>query len=163
MALLTLSSISGVRGGVRARVIKKLCISYILLLFIPVPLQALEVNTAIENALSLGDNSKYGQLKFDIRYRYEYVYTSDNSPIKTANANTLRLRLGYLSPELYSLQTYIEYAGNLAMQEDFNSLQNGLTGYETIVDPQAQELNQFWLSYKAIPGTLLKGAGNVSI
>jgi hypothetical protein len=151
------SFFSVIRRGGRARIIKKLCISYILLLFIPVPLQALGVNAAIENALSLGDNSKYGQLKFDTRYRYEYVHTSDNSLIKTANANTLRLRLGYMSPELFGLQSYIEYAGNLAMQEDFNSLQNGFTGYETIVDPQAQELNQLWLSYKGIPDTLLKG------
>ncbi len=137
--------------------LNKLFKSCLLSLFIPASAQALGVNATLENALGLGDNSKYGRLKFDVRYRYENVHVSDNAPTKTAHANTLRLRLGYLSPELFRLQTYIEYAGNLAMQEDFNSSRNGFTGYEMIVDPQAQELNQFWLSYKGIPDTLLKG------
>ena len=111
----------------------------------------------VENALQFGEQGKYGQIKFDLRYRYEHVHITDNSPIKSANANTLRLRLGYLTPEFYNLQVYAEYEGNLAMQEDYNSLRNGFTDYEIVADPQEQELNQFWLSYKGIPDTLIKG------
>ncbi|CAC9436384.1 hypothetical protein, partial [uncultured Gammaproteobacteria bacterium] len=55
------------------------------------------------------------------------------------------------------MQVYAEYEGNLAMQEEYNSLRNGLTNYEVIADPQEQELNQFWLSYRGIPDTLIKG------
>jgi len=111
----------------------------------------------VENALQFGEQGKYGQIKFDLRYRYEHVHITDNSPIKSANANTLRLRLGYLTPEFYNLQVYAEYEGNLAMQEDYNSLRNGFTDYEIVADPQEQELNQFWLSYRGIPDTLIKG------
>jgi len=116
-----------------------------------------EFNKSVENALKFGENAKYGRLQVNLRYRYEYVHLKDNAPTHSANANTMRLRLGYLTPEIYSLQSYIEYEGNLAMQEDYNSLGNGLSGYETVRDPQAQELNQFFLSYKGIPNTLIKG------
>jgi hypothetical protein len=124
-------------------------------MFIPVP--AVAIDEAIESALRLGNKSKYGQFSFDIRYRYQNVHVDNNSPIKTANANTLRLRLGYLTPELYHIQSYIEYEGNLAMQEDYNSTRNGYTGFETVADPEAQELNQFWLSFTGITDTLIKG------
>jgi hypothetical protein len=69
----------------------------------------------------------------------------------------MRLRLGYLTPEFHGLQVYAEYEGNLSMQDDYNSLRNGKTNYEVVADPQEQELNQFWLSYKGIPDTLIKG------
>jgi hypothetical protein len=52
-----------------------------------------------------------------------------------------------LTPELYHFQSYIEYEGNLAMQEDYNSTRNGHTGYETVADPEGQELNQFSRTY----------------
>lgn len=69
----------------------------------------------------------------------------------------MRLRLGYLTPEFHGLQVYAEYEGNLSMQDNYNSLRNGKTNYEVVADPQEQELNQFWLSYKGIPDTLIKG------
>lgn len=119
--------------------------------------QAAGINETVENALMFGKQGEYGQLKFDLRYRYENVHITDDLPIKTANASTLRLRFGYLTPEFYSIQVYAEYEGNLAMQEEYNSLRNGLTNYEVITDPQEQELNQFWLSYRGIPDTLIKG------
>ncbi len=126
-------------------------------IFFSMSVQATDINTAVENALMFGQQGKYGQLTFDLRYRYENVHIDNDLPIKTANANTLRLRAGYLSPELFKFQIFAEYEGNLAMQEDYNSLRNGLTDYETVADPQKQELNQFWLSYKGIPDTLIKG------
>jgi len=135
----------------------KRCYIALIALVISMPIQALGINEAVEDALLFGEQGKYGQVKFDLRYRYENVNTSHNSPIKTAHANTLRLRLGYLTPEFHNLQIYAEYEGNLAMQEDYNSLRNGLNNYETVADPQEQELNQFWLSYKGLPDTLIKG------
>ncbi|MCK5353786.1 MAG: alginate export family protein [Methyloprofundus sp.] len=123
----------------------------------PTSAQATNIDNSVENALFLGQQGEYGQIKFDLRYRYENVHITNDLPVKTANANTLRLRAGYLTPDFFNLQAYIEYEGNLAMQEDFNSLRNGYTHYETVADPQVQELNQFWLTYKGIPGTLIKG------
>jgi len=129
----------------------------VFLCFVFKAVPALAFDEVIENALKLGNESKYGQLSFDIRYRYQNVHVDNDLPTKTANANTLRLRLGYLTPELYHFQSYIEYEGNLAMQEDYNSTRNGYTGFETVADPEAQELNQFWLSFTGITDTLIKG------
>lgn len=124
-------------------------------MFISVPASA--IDDVIENALKLGDESKYGQLQFDLRYRYQNVHVDNDLPTKTANANTLRLKLGYLTPEFYHFQSYVEYEGNLAMQEDFNSTRNGTIDYETVADPEAQELNEFWLSFTGIADTSIKG------
>lgn len=121
------------------------------------PVSAYEFDKPIEKALKFGqDENKYGQIKFDLRYRYEYVNQEDVA-VKSANGNTLRLRLGYLTPEFHGLQAFFEYEGNLAMQEDYNSLQNGRTQYSVIADPQKQELNQGWITYKGIPDTVIKG------
>lgn len=109
----------------------------------------------IENALKLGHYGHYGQFKFDLRYRYEHV--DDEGPLDNANANTLRLRAGYLTPEFFGFQGFAEYEGLAAMQEDYNSTRNGLTQYSTVVDPDKSELNQLWISYKGIPDTNIIG------
>lgn len=116
----------------------------------------------IEDALNFYHYGKEGAIKFDLNYRYENV-TQDNVPLvlkqpKTANANTARLRLGFLTPEWNKLQAYAEYEGNLAMQDEYNTtLVNGDATYSKVADPDKSELNQFWLSYKGFPDTLIKG------
>ena len=132
------------------------CVSAVTFLM-ALSVQAANISEKVENALLLGEQGEYGQVIFDLRYRYENVFIANDLPIKTANANTLRLRFGYLTPEFHGVQVYAEYEGNLAMQKDYNSLRNGLTNYEIVEDPQEQELNQFWLSYTGLPDTLIKG------
>lgn len=119
----------------------------------------------VEDALNFYHNGEYGSLKFDLNYRYENV-NQDGGPlipgskpprtVETANANTARLHLGYLSPAFVGLQAYAEYEGNWAMQEDYNSLLNLKTQYSVVADPGESELNQAWLSYNGIPDTLAK-------
>ena len=121
------------------------------------PATAYEFDKAVEQTLKFGqDENKYGQVKFDLRYRYENANQENVTP-DTANANTLRLRLGYLTPEFHGLQAFVEYEGLVALQEDYNSLRNGKTQHSVIADPQTQELNQAWLTYKGIPDTTIKG------
>ena len=122
----------------------------------------------VEDALNFYHYGKEGAIKFDLTYRYENV-NQDNAvnakgevlPLarqpQTANANTARLRLGFLTPEWNKLQAYAEYEGNLAMQDDYNSLRNFNTPYSVVADPDKSELNQLWLSYKGIPDTIIKG------
>jgi len=112
-----------------------------------------DMTKSVEDALKFDDGSA---IKFDANYRYENV-NQDTGPQKTANANTVRLRAGILSPIFHGLQGYAEYEGNLAMQEDFNSTRNGSKQFSTIADPEKSELNQLWLSYAGIPDTLIKG------
>lgn len=123
----------------------------------------------VEDALNFYHYGKEGAIKFDLNYRYENV-NQDNAvnakgevlPLakqpQTANANTARLRLGFLTPEWNKLQAYAEYEGNLAMQDDYNNtLLNGDPTYSKVADPDKSELNQLWLSYKGIPDTVIKG------
>lgn len=132
-------------------------ILFIISLLMSMTTMASNINGMVEDSLLLGEQGQFGQIKFALRFRYEHVHISNNLATKPANANTLRLRAGYMTPEFFKLQIYAEYEGNLAMQEDYNSLANGFNQFEQVADPQKQELNQFWLSYKGIPDTLIKG------
>lgn len=115
----------------------------------------------IEDALNFYHYGNKGAVKMDLNYRWENVdQDRGGAPGKpdpiTANANTARLRLGLQSPTFYGFQAYAEYEGLYALQEDYNSTRNRRTQYSVVPDPDASELNQFWLSYKGIPDTLVK-------
>lgn len=122
-----------------------------------------DVNKTIEDALKIG---KDGAVKLDIRYRYENVNQKDvintrtGMPLatqpKTANANTIRTRLGVLTPSYYGVQGYVEYEGNHVLQNDFNSTHNARPFYSVVADPDWNELNQLWVSYAGIPDTVIK-------
>jgi hypothetical protein len=122
---------------------------------------------SVEDALNFYHYGTKGAVKIDLNYRYENVNQDvvldpvNGVPLakqpETANANTLRLRAGLLSPVFYGLQGYLEYEGNLVMQNEFFSTRNKLTEYSTIADPGKNELNQAWLSYSGIPDTVIKG------
>lgn len=129
----------------------------LLSLAITTPVMADDFNKTIEKALKFGqDDAKYGQIKFDLRFRYDNT-DSTNPAKQVANAFTGRLRLGYLTPGFQGFQAYAEYAGNQDIGVNtYNSTRNGKTQYETIADPQQNELSQLWLSYKGIPATEIK-------
>jgi hypothetical protein len=115
------------------------------------------INQSIEDTLKFGQkNADYGQIKFDLRYRYE-ENDSKNPLLKPANALTTRIQLGYLSPEIKNVQGYIEYENNQQLgEEEYNSSRNGKTSYAPITDPQAGLINQAWLSYKGLADTEIK-------
>ena len=122
-----------------------------------------DITKEIEDALNFYHYGSNGAVKTDLNYRWENVdqdagakniHTAKDP--KTANANTARLRLGYQTPYFYDFQAYGEYEGNYALQEDYNSTVNRRTQYTTVVEPDIGGLNQFWLSYKGIPDTLVK-------
>ena len=115
------------------------------------------INETIENALKLGQkDAKYGQIKFDLNYRYEQDETKNPKKYR-GDASTFRMRLGYLTPEFHGLQAYAEYEMNQGIiQNNYNSTRNGNGGYEVIADPQGHELNQLWLSYRGIPEIEIK-------
>ncbi len=96
----------------------------------------------------------WGQVRLDTRYRYELV---DETGKETAQASTLRLRLGYGTPVLQGLQVYGEVEGLQAVGADrYNSLRNGRTQYAIVADPEKAELNQLWLEVRWIPRTRLR-------
>jgi hypothetical protein len=127
-------------------------------LYFSMPAQADDVNEAVENALKFGQSdAKYGQIKFDLNYRYEYADTK-STPQKPAHGNTFRLRLGYLTPEFYGIQGFAEYENLYAAQNDYNSPTYGDPNYHVIADPaDRHELNRLWLRYTGLTDTEIKG------
>ncbi len=124
-----------------------------------------DTTKTIEDALKFGNG---GAVKIDTNYRYEHVDQDvvrapllDGLPTaaqpRTANANTLRTRLGLLSPIFHGLQGYVEYEGTHELQSDYNNGRNNKPGYSVIADPGYNELNQMWISYAGIPDTVIKG------
>ncbi|MCK5828964.1 MAG: alginate export family protein [Methylococcales bacterium] len=121
------------------------------------PIVSAGINDTLENAFKFGqDDAKYGQVKLDLRYRFEQDDTKNPGKVH-GDASTIRMRLGYLTPEFHGLQIFAEYE----MNQDFgantyNSSRNGKAEFEKIVDPQEHELNRFWISYKGMPNTEIK-------
>ena len=108
------------------------------------------IHDRIKNSLR-GD---WGQIKVNLRYRYEHV---EQDGLKTASGDPIRLRLGYLTPKFNGLQAFAEFEGNTPVfARDFNDKANGKTDYAVIADPSRGELNQGWLSCTTIPDTVIK-------
>jgi len=121
---------------------------------------AASINESVEKMLKFGqDDAKYGQVKLDIRLRYENVNTQDTTS-KAADALTTRFRIGYLSPKLSGFQAYAEFEGNQDIGiNDYKNKRNGSwrkSEYDVIQDPQDTELNQLWLSFDGISDTTVK-------
>jgi len=112
-----------------------------------------DTTQAIEDVLKFGNG---GAVKIDTNYRYENV-DQDQGAARTANANTLRTRLGLLSPVFHGLQGYVEYEGTHVLQADYNNGRGNKPGYSAVADPGYNELNQMWLSYAGVPDTVIKG------
>jgi hypothetical protein len=54
---------------------KKLAIVFLVIVFLmALPVQAATINETVENALLFGEQGEYGQVKVDLRYRYEHVH-----------------------------------------------------------------------------------------
>ncbi len=91
----------------------------------------------------------------DLRYRYEGV--DDAAFARNADANTVRLRLGYRWVFASGWQLYGE--GERVQPlfgEHYNSTANGKVNYPVIADPKASEINQAYVAYAGGPiaGTL---------
>lgn len=83
---------------------------------------------------------------FDLRYRYEHV--DDDAFTRKADADTLRLRLGYRWAFAPGWQFYGEGAHVQSLfGEHYNSTANGRTRYPTVVDPESTQVNQAWIGY----------------
>ncbi|WP_445369251.1 alginate export family protein [Methylomonas sp. BW4-1] len=145
----------------------KLPATLLSLTFVSLPAAA-DITKEVEDALNFYHYGSNGAVKMDLNYRWENV-DKDNSvrkpanmggqPVETANANTVRLRLGFLTPVFHDFQGYAEYEGLYAAQADYDrggTTSNRDRNYAVIADPARNELNQFWISYKGIADTLIK-------
>lgn len=111
---------------------------------IATPLMASETTAkSIEPAAKTASDDR---LLFDARWRMELV--DDAAFIENANANTLRLRLGYRTAihDGWSALVELEHTMHL-FGEDYNSTANNQLAFPVVVDPDNTELNQAYVQY----------------
>jgi len=106
-----------------------------------------------------------GKITLDTRLRYEDV--NDDSAAKDAEALTLRVRLGYLTPDFAGFKAFAEVESTTPLGDrDYNSVPQAKGGtlnagadrlaYSPIADPDNNELNRGWISYSGFDNTLIK-------
>lgn len=86
-----------------------------------------------------------GTVKINMRARYEGV-DEDNAK-KGANAGTLRTRLTYKTAGFMGINVLAE-VDNVTAIGQFNSTDNGNTGYSVVANPEGTDVNQIALTYK---------------
>lgn len=125
---------------------KKTCIAA-LITAISSPISSLHAS-ALEDAFSEGKAS------VNARYRYETV---DDSVNKDATASTLRTRLGFTTSDKFDLSAHVDFEHITRLGDpEYNSGINGQSQFAKVLDPDASELNQAYLTYKIIDNTNLK-------
>ena len=104
---------------------------------------------------ALFDAIKAGKLSIDERYRYEYV--DQDGIAEEANASTLRSRVGWKSGSFYGLTLGVEFeAVTNVFGDEFNNTINGKTQFPVVADVKSHELNQLYMQYSGLPGTVAK-------
>lgn len=91
-----------------------------------------------------------GTPSLDARLRWEQV--DQTNALKTADAFTVRGRLGYTTGKWNNFDAMLEYEGVSALlAQEYNSTRNGRTPYSVVADPSGEELNQAWIRYAGLP------------
>jgi len=96
--------------------------------------------------LALAGPAGDGQWTAHMRYRHESV--DDDAFARAAEADTLRLRLGWSQAFAHGFSTAVEGEGVAELNGRFNSGANGETGYPAVADAHALELNQAWIGWR---------------
>ena len=94
----------------------------------------------------------------DLRARYRFERVSQAGTARKGVANTLLLRPGYTTGDAFGLSARIDIDTIAQLgKERFNDTVNGKTDRPVIADPDTVELNQAYLKFTGIPGTVLMG------
>jgi Alginate export len=97
--------------------------------------------------------SAHAELKpiVDTRLRYESV--EQDGMAQTAEAMTLRARLGFESGKVWGTALLAEGELVRPLVEDYNSTTNGNSAYPVIADPRSSEVNRLQLTNSSLPLT----------
>ncbi|MEK8090945.1 alginate export family protein, partial [Thermithiobacillus plumbiphilus] len=103
---------------------------------------------------------KGGKVDLQLRPRYEYVHQAGRA--EDANAFTMRTLLGYSTKPFAGLGASLQFI-NIAHlgSDDFNDLTNGQLAYPVVADAETTAVNQAFLSYQGLPGTLIKAGRQI--
>lgn len=115
------------------------------------PLSALLAIAPAFASDSLVDAVKDGKWSLDARLRAENV--DDDGIARSAEALTLRNRLGFRTAPWQAISLFVELENVVALNDHYNSTANGSTRYPTVADPAGTEWNQAALSWAGSEGT----------
>jgi len=103
------------------------------------------VNPVVSVSAPINDAIVGGKAKVDVRLRTELV--DQEGMDDSANATTLRTRIGYQSGSYKGVGGFFEFENTTALIDDY-STQSFKTGqYPVVADPEGTEVNQAYLSY----------------
>ena len=98
------------------------------------------------HAAGIMDAVRGGTPNLDLRYRYETV--DQDGIADTAQASTLRTRMGYTTAAFHGASVLVEFENVSTIDGDeYNSTRNGKTGRPVVADPDGTELNRAALMY----------------
>ena len=101
--------------------------------------------TSLADGIKLND---YLTASINSRYRFENV--KDESKPLTANASTLRTRMGLQTTEINGFSSYFEFENTTLLGDaNFDNFTNNKPNYPTINDQNNNEVNQLYINYKA--------------
>jgi len=104
------------------------------------------------------DLFREGRLLFNSRLRYEYA---DQQTLESANAFTLRTRIGYETPKYYGFYGLAEFENTWAINyQDYRAFpiaQFPVPPKTVIADPRNNQLNQLFAGFKAYNSELKGG------
>ncbi len=94
------------------------------------------------------DQPEQWQPALDLRYRFEHV--DDEGFARNANASTLRVRAGIISPEWsgFSIAGTV-HANRRVGPKRFNSTANSRVQYPVVADPDDEGVSEAWVRYRA--------------
>lgn len=109
----------------------------------------------------LGDPINQGRLLYDARLRYEYA---DQESLLTANAFTLRQRLGYETPRFSGFYGLVEGEHNWALNDDYSAYPPPFNAGRTVIaDGENFALNRAYLGFTHEYGTLTAGRQDINL
>ncbi len=99
-------------------------------------------------AAAQADAASTAPLQLEWNARWRYANLDDDAFARTANANTLRLRLGVRAAFAHGWSGLIEGAGVASAGDRYNSGANDRAAYPVEPDPHGAVLNQAWLAWR---------------
>lgn len=111
-------------------------------------------SAAVHSAEDIAEALAGGKTSANLQYRYEKVSNLGKAAPNSANASTVRLRLGYETGTYEGFSAMVEAESVKALgNKSYDSKATGQTanGYAVVADPEATEINQGYLSYSSIP------------
>lgn len=111
--------------------------------------------------VAFAEEGDAGTWTANVRYRHETV--DDDAFARRADADTLRLRLGWSRAFASGFSMGVEGEGVAELNDSFNSGANRQTAYPVVADARALEINQAWVGWRGKAGGAMLGRQRIAL